>query len=139
VAMVPTVSKVRDWRRSPAFAQRPDPGLAPADGDNNSWDFIHSGESTPAEAQPGWRIYRARFIPWKRIAAQGGVITFDALGGGAQLWVDGARAAVKEDADTAPLSAPIAPGTGPRIIALLVNAPAGRPSGILGPVTITAR
>lgn len=139
VAMVPAVSKVRDWRRSPAFAQRPDPGLAPADGDNNSWDFIHSGEPTPGEAQPGWRIYRARFIPWKRIAGQGGMIMFDALGGRAELWIDGTRIAVKEGADTAPLSAPIAPGAGPRIVALLVNAPAGRPSGILGPVTITAR
>ena len=139
VAIVPVVLKLRDWRRSPVFAQRPDAGLAPADGDNNSWDFIHSGEPTTGEAQPGWRIYRARIIPWKRIAAEGGVITFDALGGKAELWIDGTRIAVKEGTDTAPLRAPIAPGAGPRVVALLVNAPAGRPSGLLGPVTITAR
>ena len=139
VAIVPAVLKLRDWRRSPVFAQRPDAGLAPADGDNNSWDFIHSGEPTTGEAQPGWRIYRARIIPWKRIAAEGGVITFDALGGKAELWIDGTRIAVKEGTDTAPLRAPIAPGAGPRVVALLVNAPAGRPSGLLGPVTITAR
>jgi beta-galactosidase len=139
VAVVPAVLKVRDWRRSPVFTQRPDPGLAPADGDNNSWDFIRSGEPTPGEAQPGWRIYRARIIPWKRIAAEGGVIAFDAVGGRAELWIDGTRTAVKEGADTTPLRAPIAPGAGPRLVALLVYAPAGRPSGILGPVAIAAR
>lgn len=67
------------------------------------------------------------------------MITFDALGGKAELWVDGTRIAVKEGAATAPLSAPIAPGAGPRVVALLVNAPAGQPSGILGPVAITGR
>ena len=139
VAVVPAVLKLRDWRRSPVFTQRPDPGLAPADGDNNSWDFIHSGDPTPGEAQPGWRIYRARIVPWKRIAAEGGVIAFDAVGGSAELWIDGTRIAVKEGTDTAPFSAPIAPGAGPRIVALLVNAPAGHPSGILGPVAIAAR
>ena len=139
IAVVPAVLKLRDWRRSPVFTQRPDPGLAPADGDNNSWDFIHSGDPTPGEAQPGWRIYRARIIPWKRIAAEGGVIAFDAVGGRAELWIDGTRTAVKDGTDTAPLRAPIGPGAGPRIVALLVYAPAGRPSGILGPVAITAR
>jgi len=139
VAVVPAALKLHDWRRSPVFAQRPDPGLAPADGDNNSWDFIHSGEPTPGEAQPGWRIYRARIIPWKRIAAEGGMIAFDAVAGRAELWIDGTRMATREGTDTAPLSAPIGPGAGPRIVALLVYAPAGQPSGILGPVAITVR
>jgi beta-galactosidase len=139
VAVVPAVLKLRDWRRSPAFTQRPDPGLAPADGDNNSWDFIHSGDPTPGEAQPGWRLYRARIIPWKRIAAEGGMIAFDAVGGRAELWIDGNRIAVKDGTDTAPLRASIGPGAGPLIVALLVYAPAGQPSGILGPVAVTAR
>jgi beta-galactosidase len=139
VAVVQAALKIRDWRRSSAFTLRPDPGLAPADGDNNSWDFIHSGDPTPGEAQPGWRLYRARITPWKRIAAEGGVIAFDAVGGRAELWIDGSRIAVKEGTDTAPLRAPIAPGAGPRIVALLVYAPAGQPSGILGPVAVTAR
>jgi beta-galactosidase len=67
------------------------------------------------------------------------VIAFDAVGGRAELWIDGIRAAVKESLDTTPLSAPIAPGTGPRIVALLINAPASRPSGIRDPVAITTR
>jgi beta-galactosidase len=139
VAVVPAVLKIRDWRRSPTFTQRPDPGLAPADGDNNSWDFIHSGDPTPGEARPGWRLYRARIIPWKRIAAEGGMIAFDAVGGKAELWIDGTRTAIKDGIDTAPLHAPIAPGAGPRVVALLVYAPPGQPSGILGLVAVTAR
>jgi beta-galactosidase len=53
------------------------------------------------------------------------VIAFDAVGGRAEFWIDGTRAAIKEGIDTAPLSAPIGPGAGPRIVVLLVNAPAG--------------
>lgn len=138
VAMVPAVLAVRDWRRSPAFAERPDPTLAPADGDNNSWDFIRSGDPTPAEARPGWRLYRTRVLPWKRIAAQGGTIAFDALGGRAELWIDGVRVAVKDSVDTGPLRAAITPGADPHVITLLVNAPAGQVSGILGAVAIAA-
>jgi beta-galactosidase len=67
------------------------------------------------------------------------VIAFDAVGGRAELGIDGTRTAIKDGTDTAPLRAPIAPGAGPRVVALLVYAPAGRPSGILGPAAITAR
>lgn len=139
VAVTPAVLRVRDWRRSAAFAARPDPGFAPADGDNNSWDFVRSGQPTPADAQPGWRIYRTRVTPWKRVAAEGGMVGFDAIGGRAELWIDGARVATKDSPAPGPLRAPLAPGAGPRAIALLVEAPAGQPSGILGPVAITGR
>ncbi len=138
-ASPPAALQVREWRRSAAFAQRPDPALAPSDGDNNSWDVVRSGQPTPAEAQPGWRVYRTRATPWKRIAADGGVIAFEAVGGRAELWIDGTRIAAKENPATAALRAPIAPGAGPRTIVLLVEAPAGQPSGILGPVAIAAR
>ena len=77
--------------------------------------------------------------PWKRVAAEGGMVAFDAVGGRAELWVDGTRVGTKDSPATAPLRAPIAPGTGPRTIVLLVEAPAGQPSGILGPVAITGR
>lgn len=139
VAATPAVLRVRDWRRSAAFPARPDTGLAPADGDNNSWDFVRSGQPTPADAQPGWRIYRTRVTPWKRVAAEGGMVAFDAVGGRAELWIDGVRVATKDNAATAPLRAPITPGARPRTIVLLVEAPVGQPSGILGPVAITGR
>ena len=135
----PVAMQVRDWRRSALFPERPDPNLAPADGDNNSWDLIRSGQPTPAEPRPGWRVYRTQVTPWKRIAAEGGVITFDAVAGRAELWIDEARIAVKDSPAAGPLTTRMAPGGGPRVIVLLVEAPAGQPSGILGPVKIAAR
>jgi beta-galactosidase len=135
----PAAMQVRDWRRSALFAERPDPNIAPADGDNNSWDMIRSGQPTPAEPRAGWRVYRTQVTPWKRIATEGGVITFDAIAGRAELWIDEVRIAVKDGTATGPLSTRMAPGAWPRIIVLLVEAPAGQPSGILGKVTIEAR
>jgi beta-galactosidase len=139
VAVTPAVLALDDWRRSPVLADRPDPTLAPADGDNNSWAFVHSATPTPAEANAGWRVYRTRFTPWKRVAAEGGEIRFDAVGGRAELWVDGVKAAEKADAGIGPIRAAVPAGAGPRSVALLVQAPAGAPSGLLGKVAVAAR
>jgi beta-galactosidase len=128
--------QVRDWRRSPTTTARPDPTVGPADGDNNSWDMVRSGQPTPAEAQPGWRVYRTQVTPWRRVAMEGGEIAFETVGGRAELWIDDARIAVKDSSATGPLRARMAPMGGPRTIVLLVEAPAGQSSGILGPVTI---
>ncbi|UYY58191.1 beta-galactosidase GalA [Sphingomonas sp. S2-65] len=136
VAVMPQVQALTDWRRSARFTDQPAPTLAPADGDNNSWDFVKSGTATPADAQPGWRAYRTRATPWKRVAAQGGTILFESVGGRAELWVDGRKLAHKADAAPGPLRAPLAAGQGTRTIVLLVEAPAGARSGLLGPVTI---
>lgn len=139
IPATPPVLAVRDWRRSPPLAERPDPGLAPADGDNNSWAFVRSGTPTPAEAEPGWRVYRTRVTPWKRVIAEGGTIDFAAIGGRAELWIDGTLRGRKTDPAPGPLVAEVPPGAGPRAIALLVEAVAGAPSGILGPVAIKTR
>ncbi|WP_404338284.1 beta-galactosidase GalA [Sphingomonas sp. MMS12-HWE2-04] len=139
VAVTPPVMAVRDWRRSPALPARPDPALAPADGDNNSWAFVRSGTPTPAEPAANWRVYRSRATPWKRVAAQGGTIAFDTIGGRAELWIDGARIAEKTIAAPGPLRGTLPAGAGARTIVLLVEAPAAQASGILGAVSITTR
>ncbi|MBB5709916.1 beta-galactosidase GalA [Sphingomonas xinjiangensis] len=139
VAVVPQVQAVTDWRRSARFAERPAPTLAPANGDNNSWDFVKSGTATPADTQPGWRVYRTRATPWKRVAAQGGTITFERVAGRAELWIDGEKRAAKADAAPGALRASLAPGQGPRTIVLLVEAAPSMPSGIVGPVAISSR
>ena len=54
VAPATTARTIDGWRRSPLLDARPDPGLAPADGDNNSWAFVRSGTATPAEPRGGW-------------------------------------------------------------------------------------
>jgi beta-galactosidase len=139
VPVTPPTMTLGEWRRSPAMAERPDPSLAPPDGDNNSWAFVRSGTPTRAEATAGWRVYRASFRPWKRVGAEGGTIRFDRIAGTAELWVDGQKVAVKDSAAPGALVADIPAGTGVRRVALLVSAPANTPSGILGRVTVTTR
>lgn len=139
VPVVPQVQDLREWRRSPLLAERPAPTLAPADGDNNSWDFVRSGVAAPAEPRPGWRVYRTRATPWKRVAAEGGAIRFEAIGGKAELWVDGTLLATKAGDAPGPLGAALPPGQGARTVVLLVEGVANLPSGLLGAVAITPR
>ena len=136
VGVTPPLMVLGDWRRSGQTADKPKPGLVP---DNNSWAFLRSAMPTPAEPQPGWRVYNNRLTPWKRIAAGGGTLRFASVGGRAELWVDGKKLAEKTDAAPAPLEAAFPAGSGQRAVELIVQAPAGQPSGLLGKVTLTPR
>ena len=138
-AQVPVTSAtmaIREWRRSPAFAGRPDPALAPVDGDNNSWAFVRGGTAVAADKAGCWRIYRAGVTPWRRVAQEGGVLRFASIAGRAELWVDGQRIGVNDDASPGALTATLPAGGGVRRIALLIEAEAGAASGILGAVTL---
>lgn len=130
--------RIAQWRRSMVFATRPSPDLGPSDGDNNSWAFVASGTATPPGAGAGWRVYRTAIVPWRAIGAGGGMIHFAAVGGRAELWVDGQRVADKQGFAATPIVARIAPGAGARHIVLLVEAQTGAVSGVLGPVTLSA-
>ncbi|WP_395397348.1 beta-galactosidase GalA [Novosphingobium sp. BL-8A] len=140
VPTVPAEMPIADWRRSALFPQKPDPALAPVDGDNNSWDFVRSGVAAPVGGG-GWRSYRTRFTPWKKIAAQGGTLHFAQITGAAEVWLDGKLVARKTDAAAAPLTAAIPPEAGtngaPRTLAVLVEAKDGAPSGLTGRVYVT--
>ena len=136
VGVTPPLMVLGDWRRSGQTADKPKPGLVP---DNNSWAFLRSAMPTPAEPQPGWRVYNNRLTPWKRIAAGGGTLRFASVGGRAELWVDGKKLAEKTDAAPAPLEAAFPAGSGQRTVELIVQAPAGQASGLLGEVTLTPR
>lgn len=124
------------WRRSPLLPARPDASLAPADSDNNSWAFVRSGTATPAETARGWHLYRARMKPVRAIATQGGRISFARIAGRAEVWIDGRKVAEKVAEAAGPLDAPLEPGKGERTIVLIVQPETGRPSGILGAVTV---
>lgn len=136
VPPTPATFAIREWRRSPRLAERPSPNLAPPDGDNNSWDFVRSGIATPAAPGVGWRVYRTRITPWKKVAARGGKIEFTEVGGAAELWVDGVKLATKNGTAPGPLTALLPSGAGPRSIVLIVEEPGGAPSGLLGAVSI---
>ena len=124
------------WRRSPLLSAQPEPTLAPADGDNNSWDLVRSGTATPADTARGWRLYRSRLRPRRRLAAHGGTVTLERVAGIATVWVDGRQVAAKLTAAPGPISAALPAGAEPRSVVLIVEALAGQPSGIIGPVRV---
>lgn len=121
------------WRRSPALAQRPEPSLAPTDGDNNSWAFVRSGVTTGAEPTRNWRVYRTAVKPWRAVAQEGGVLEFDGLSGAASLWIDGQATPLIDGV------AAFGPGAGERRITLIIEAAPGEASGVTGPVKLKAR
>ena len=138
-AQVPTTAApiaVRDWRRSPSFADCPDPTLAPPDGDNNSWAFVRAGDAIAAEPGTGWRLFRAVVTPRRRIAAEGGRLRFASVAGRADLFVDGRHVAAKTTGAAGPIAADLPPGSGARTIVLRVASAAGEPAGMVGAVTI---
>ncbi|MDA4835552.1 hypothetical protein NY536_29415, partial [Enterobacter hormaechei] len=85
----------------------------------------------------GWRVYRARVVPPRRVARDGGTLTLSAIAGRAELWIDGKRVATKADARTAPIAAPIAAGPGERTVVLIVRSDAGAASGITGSAAVS--
>lgn len=139
VPATPAAQGLREWRRSAAFAARPAIDLAPADGDNNSWAFQRGSLAVPADPAGRWRLYRGAVTPWRRMAAEGGMLRFAEVTGRAELWVDGRKVAVKDAPAPAPFEGALPAGPGERRVVLLVEAAPGAPSGITGGVTLTGR
>ncbi len=123
---------LREWRRSPASATKPGPDAAPPDGDNNSWAFARAGNGAKPDPAGNWRAWRTMVTPWKRIAAEGGMLRFREITGRAELYADGRRLATKDSSTAGPLEARLPAGSGVRTILLVVEG-----AGITGPVTLT--
>ena len=138
VAVTLRAQRITQWRRSMLFPDRPSPDLAPSDGDNNSWAFVRAGTPTPPDPASVWRLYRATIEPWRAVATAGGTLRFDAVGGRAELWIDGRRVADK-GAGTGALAGHMPAGAGRRHVVLLVRAERDTASGLLGPVTLAVR
>ncbi|WP_242125447.1 beta-galactosidase GalA [Sphingobium sp. Sx8-8] len=128
---------VTEWRLSPAFAERPDPALRPADGDNNLWAFTRSGTAVEPDKTAQWRIWRAALPERRRIRAEGGRLLFDQVAGRAELWIDGQRVSVKDQAGIGAIAANVPAGA--HEVALLVQSAPGEKSGILGTVQLVGK
>lgn len=138
-AVVAPAVDIAEWRRSPPFADKPAPGLMPADNDMNSWAFVRAGTPTPPEPATHWWLYRATILPSRSTRAKGGLLRFEGIAGRAELSVDGRRLAVKTDGATGPLDAHLPPGAAPLSVALIVEAEAGAPSGLIGRVALVGQ
>lgn len=137
VAMEEQLQAIVAWRRSPALSERPDPSLAPRDGDNNAWAFVTPGDNFAPEARAGWRAYRATVTPRRAIRRAGGELRFAAVVGRAEVWMDGKLAAEKHEQAPGPLSLAWPPGESPRTVVLLVRFVPGQTTGLADAVTIT--
>lgn len=134
------VQAVTGWRQSPAFATKPDPGIAPADTDMNSWLWINPGDLQPAQGNGRWIAMVARVLPHRSVAARGGRIVLTNVTGRAELWIDGRRAAAKDGYAPGPLEGTLPPGDSQRRITVLIEADGdadmGKLAGLSGAVVI---
>lgn len=130
------VQALSGWRQSPAFVARPDPGVAPADTDMNSWLWINPGELQPPQGDGSWVVLRTSFTPHKAVAASGGSIVLTSVTGPAELWLDGRRVAVKDGAAAGPMSAALSAGGGENVVALLVRFHPGQAVGLSGAAVV---
>jgi beta-galactosidase len=86
----------------------------------------------------GWRSYRTRFTPWRKVAAEGGTLHFGEITGAAEVWLDGKLVARKAGAAPGDLTAAIPAGNGARTLVVLIQAADGSSSGLTGRVYVSA-
>jgi beta-galactosidase len=139
---IPPAQSLTEWRQAPASAQRPVPGQKLAEGDMNSWAWTKPGATQPSDPAARWVLLHVSFTPRRAVAAAGGTLRFASLAGRAEIWLDGARIAVKDDTTPA-RCASFPPGTGERQLDVLFDTlgtlpPAlGARFGIAGTVSLT--
>jgi beta-galactosidase len=128
---------IRNWRLSPATADRPDPNQKIGDTDMNTWANAQPGRRLPTFNGGRFAIYRAQFTPRIGIQKSGGQLHLRDVTGKAEVWLDGKLAGEKTASDRKTFSVPFPAGDGERMINVLIEAPAaGTPAGLGGPVTV---
>jgi beta-galactosidase len=126
------VAYLDEWRIAPAGPQKPDPSLAPAENDMNSWT-IGKPPLRHAEAADGrWQLYRAGFTVTPALA--GGRIRFASISGKAEVWINGAKVGSKDGNGAAGLTVPLPRAEGPAQVVVISEAQAGQQAGIDGDV-----
>lgn len=138
-ALPPSLQQtVLSWRQSPVLRERPAVIPDIADSDMNSWETVIAGESPAAAAGNGFVLLAARIKLGDAMAKGGGTLKFAGITGRGDVLVDGAVAARKADPATGPLELRIPGGRGEIAVTLVMDAVAGAPVGLTGPVFIEA-
>ena len=129
------ISKPAYWRISPPQAERPDPTLMLADSDMNSWAWGEPPLEQPVDAKP-WRTYRALLnLRSDHNTGEGRVVLREVVGK-AEVWIDGVKLAEKTSFEAGPITVALAKGPRERTLTVLVEAQAGRKSGLTGAARI---
>lgn len=123
------------WRISPGTTLRPDPNQEVADNDMNTWAGILPGD-LQTFAGHRWAIYRVHFLPFQAVQAAGGMLTFRAIAGKAEVWLDGTLLGTKAEFEVGPMAIRIPARRGERTLSVLIEAEPGGSAGLGGAVTV---
>ena len=125
---------LQGWRMSPVTMERPDPNVAVAENDMNTWVTIEPGELQKFVAGR-WANYRVTFLPFEAMRRHGGQINFAGITGRSEIWLDGVRlGATPAPASQIEVALPAADS--PRMLNVLIECNPGELAGLHGGVTL---
>jgi beta-galactosidase len=122
-----------EWRIAPASNAAPDPGLAPAGNDMNSWEPGRP-PLRPVQGEGRYRLYRTSFEITPQLA--GGRLRFTALAGRAQVWLNGQLLRTKASKDAEEVGLRLPAVAGPAQLVVIGESRPGEPAAIEGDVLV---
>jgi beta-galactosidase len=133
-AAQPTYTLLK-WRMSPSSVMPPDPNEQIASNDQNTWQEVWT-DKLREFPNGNFAVFRTTFEPFHAVQKSGGSITFTAITGKAQVWLDGKQVGNKDRFEPAPLTIQLPPGEGMRTLSLLIETRAGESAGMDRTVTV---
>jgi beta-galactosidase len=128
---------LEQWSVSAVSPARPDPNQKIDDNDMNSWMPVKTGQLQEVE-DGHFIIYRTALLPYSYEQQHGGQLLFQKITGRAEVWMDGKLIGTKSDAATADWKVHFPPGSGERVLSVLIMAAAGNKAGLGGIVSVQA-
>lgn len=130
------VQHLTEWRRTPFTEQAPDPRTTYPMQQWRRLSYVRTGRLEEAQPSHGFALIQGRFVPRGHVATDGGTLRFARVTGRAELWVDGARLAVKTERAEGSIHAALPSGGQERIVTVLIEADTGESVGFGGGVGI---
>jgi beta-galactosidase len=137
VEVLQTALVLEQWRASAVSSIRPDPNQKIAENDMNSWIPVKPGELQEMEGGQ-YIVYRTIFKPYDEQQQKGGELIFQKITGKAEVWMDGRMIGSKSDVATADWTVNFPPGSGERILNVLIETEPGNKAGLGGMVSVRA-
>jgi beta-galactosidase len=121
---------IRNWQLSPIATVRLDPSQSIDQTGTDGWANVRIGRRLPDFSKGNYAIYRAAFTPSADLGGKGDVLTFKAITGKAEIWLDGKLIGEKDTFEKGALTVPMSPAAGSHTLSVLVEADSGHPAGL---------
>jgi len=121
------------WRMSPLFKTKPDPNLAIADNDMNSWTFVTPGRMERMEGGQ-WVLLRSE--KFKSPGGQPCKVLFHGIGGAAEIRLDGKLSATKTNSRKDSVSVSLPGGNQEHTLSVLIETAPNMDIGLAREVTV---